>query len=435
MSNYRSFGLAQWLQHIQRQHWRSVEMKLDRISEVWKRLDGDKTALVIAVAGTNGKGSCVAMMESILTTAGCQTGSYTSPHLLHYNERICINGAPVSDALLTDTFCQIEQARGNIGLTYFEYGTLCALRIFQQQGVQVSVLEAGMGGRLDAINMIDNDIALITCIGIDHQQWLGSDTESIGAEKAGIINTNARAVFAAADMPRSVGAIASVANAMLLQAGKDYQLVAAQNSNSRRQRYRWHTDHADIAADWHDINGLIAPLYGRHQAQNLGGVIACLGLTSDISGVTPAHLQPGLAATRLAARCQIIAEQPLIVLDVAHNADAAEQLSFFMQDHPVAGLTHAVLGVLQDKALMPLLSNIATGVDRWFLATLNGDRGQTAAQLQRKMLTHWSAAKTNLYDSPVAAYQAAVEAAEPADCVIIFGSFYTVSDILGILQR
>ena len=186
LPDYHGFDLDQWLDHIQNQHWRSIELTLDRVSEVWQRLQGQKAPFVITIAGTNGKGSCVAMLESILRHSGQRTGSYTSPHLVHYNERVCIDGQPVSDEAICAGFRQIESARAEIPLTYFEFGTLCALLVFMQHGVDAWVLETGMGGRLDAVNIIQNDIALITSIGLDHEQWLGSDREEIGREKSGV---------------------------------------------------------------------------------------------------------------------------------------------------------------------------------------------------------------------------------------------------------
>ena len=429
-ADFRQFDLAQWLEYIQRQHWRTIEMELDRISDVWRRLDGQCSRLVFTVAGTNGKGSCVAMLESVLRHSGLKTGSYTSPHLVRYNERVCIDGQPASDGLLIDAFCEIEQARGKIPLTYFEFGTLLALRVFQMEKVDVSILETGMGGRLDAVNMVANDVALITSVGLDHQQWLGDDVETIAREKAGIINNGGRAVFASGEMPDAIAEGAENAGAMLWKSGRDFEIKPESNTGF----WRFVVTNPDVAADWRNISGLQPPFIGRHQIQNLGGVIASLAMTAEHTGVRPEHLGPGLEQTTIIARCQIIDRSPLTVLDVAHNEGSANELAAFLESHPVDGGTHAVFGVLEDKDLMSILGAISPLVDVWHLATLTGERGRTSAELGQKLLALWPQANCNEYDSPVSAWEGAKAYLRGTDRLIIFGSFYTVGDILASLE-
>ncbi|MDD9854866.1 MAG: Mur ligase family protein, partial [Gammaproteobacteria bacterium] len=274
--------LGDWLAHIQTQHWRSIDLQLDRIARVWQRLRGRPAGLVISVAGTNGKGSSVAMLDAVLRAAGLSTGAYTSPHLARYNERVKINGRAVEDAELCAAFAAIEAARDGVPLTYFEFGTLCALLIFARRRVDASLLEVGMGGRLDAVNLVDNDLALITCIGIDHAQWLGDTRDAIGAEKAGIMKRGAAAVCADPSPPPCIAQLATERGCALAQAGLDYQITR------RDGGVEWRSATSTVVAagpEWRCLK-LETPLPGACQADNLGGVVAALALTRARSGVT-----------------------------------------------------------------------------------------------------------------------------------------------------
>lgn len=425
--------LCDWLAHIQSQHWRSVDMQLDRIARVWRNLGGQRSGRVISVAGTNGKGSCVAMLQAVLRAAGLTTGSYTSPHLVRYNERVRVNGRAVDDAALCAAFAEIERARAGIPLTYFEFGTLCALRVFQQRRVEVSLLEVGMGGRLDAVNLLDNDIALLTSIGIDHAQWLGNDREHIGAEKAGIMKEGALAVCADPRPPSSIARIAAEQQCALLQHGVDYHLEA------RADGIEWRSEHPAVAP-WSRISCLRAPLGGAGQAHNLGGVVTTLALARARFGIdiSEQHLRDGLASTRLAARCQVIAaanaNAPDIVLDVAHNIDSAAALAAFLAQRPTAGITHGVFGALADKPVAAIANALDGVIDRWYPASLAGERGQSADELKAQ-LPATAAATASVYDSPLAAYHAAVNAAGARDRIVVFGSFHTAGDILAHLAN
>lgn len=430
LTDHRSFGLDQWLEHIQRQHFRSIDLRLDRIESVWERLGGEKPPLVITVAGTNGKGSSVAMLEAVLRRAGRRTGSYTSPHLVRYNERIRIDGEPAGDEGIIEAFRRIEDARGGTGLTYFEYGTLCALLVFQQQSVDVALLETGMGGRLDAVNIIANDLALITSIGLDHQQWLGSDREQIGREKAGIIKPGARVVCTDPAPPTAIAEVAAERGALLLQSGQDYRVEADGQSGA----CRWSSDDAAVPADWRRLRDLPVSLPGDWQVQNLGGVIAALALTADRSGVTPAHLADGLSAVSLAGRCQVLPGHPLTIIDVAHNEDSAAGLARFLDANPVAGVTHGVFGVLADKALENVLSELGDRIDHWHLAGIAGERGQSAESLAQKMLAWRPGLDFRRHEDAVAAFRGAREVADVADRIVAFGSFFIVGDIIAALE-
>ncbi len=431
MADYLDHSLDDWLQHIQVQHWRLIELKLDRIESVWERLGGIRTPIVFTIAGTNGKGSCVAMIESVLRAGGLRTGSYTSPHLVQYNERVCIDGKPVSDQLLIDAFCQIERARAEIPLTYFEFGTLCALLIFQQQGVAASILETGMGGRLDAVNIIDNDLALITSIGLDHEQWLGSDREQIGAEKAGVFKPGGKAVCADPDPPASIARAARVVGATLLQVDQDFAWEPGRDP----KQINWSGNAEQIPLNWQSIENLSPPFIGDHQRQNLSGCVAALAATQNLTGISLEQLHQGLATASLPARCQIISTRPMIILDVAHNADSADQLAHFLQGQMVDGNTYAVFGVLADKSLVPIVKNIAPHIDHWNCVTLEGDRGQSAADLEAALLSVIPTAKAAQFSNPVVGFRNAESRARKQDRIVIFGSFHTVGDIIGAREQ
>ena len=429
MNDFRQYDLSHWLEHIQTQHWRSIDLTLDRIDQVWRNLTGQRSDLVITIAGTNGKGSCVAMLEAVLLDAGLRVGSYTSPHLVRYNERIRINGHAVSDVTLCNAFQQIEYARNGIPLTYFEFGTLCALVIFQQQQVEAAILEVGMGGRLDAVNLIENDIALITSIGIDHAQWLGNSRETIAAEKAGVLKKNALAVSADSQPPQIIARIAADQRCTILQNEVDYRTELQGNS------IVWTSRHPAIPAGWQTIPGLKQPISGSQQMNNLGGVIAVLALTCKRTGVTRINLVNGLANTRLTARCQVIGSSPEIILDVAHNRDSAIELAAFLRQRQVNGKTLAVMGALADKPVSEIFAGLDGEIDHWYLATLTGERGQTAENLKNQLIGLGCTSPVAIGDTPVSAYLAAMADAGVHDRLVIFGSFYTVGDIIGHLEN
>lgn len=429
---YNKFQLGEWLEYIQEQHWRTMDLTLDRITEVWEILGEPKAEFTIAIAGTNGKGSCVSMLDAIYQQAGKKTGAYTSPHLVRFNERIKISGIESSDKEICKAFVQIEEGRGDIPLTYFEYATLCALVIFSARDVEIAILEVGMGGRQDAVNMLDNDQALITSIGLDHEQWLGSDREIIATEKAGIIKENGLVVCSESDLPKSVRGIADTKNATLIKINKDYFV------ESDERGVFWRSDHPSIPESWRNITDLVIPFPGEHQISNLGGVIASLSLTSAKTGVVVEDLQAGLDRAVLTGRCQVVQSansyQPEIIVDVAHNEDSARELWRFLSDRPCNGNTYAVLGVLGDKAMDLIVQPISELVDRWILASLSGERGQTATELGENLSASVRDADWEACENPIEAFLTAKNLAKPGDRIVIFGSFYTVGDIIGFLE-
>ncbi|MDA7955922.1 MAG: bifunctional folylpolyglutamate synthase/dihydrofolate synthase [Gammaproteobacteria bacterium] len=441
--------LADWLEHIQKQHWRSIDMRLDRAAEVWEKLgvasDLHSHSLTITIVGTNGKGSCVAMLEAVLREAGLRVGSYTSPHLVRYNERVRVNGREAGDEELCRAFSAVESARGSVPLTYFEFGTLCALWLFARARAQVLLLEAGMGGRLDAVNIVKNDLALITSIGMDHARWLGDDREKIAAEKAGVLKTGALAVCADPHPPECIARIAAERDCMLLQSGRDYKIAPHKSESENEHKnagdfFDWQSAHAAVPESWRCMDGLRAPLPGARQRDNLGGVITTLALLRGKTKLGRTTMRAGLAKTALRARCQVIAGAPEIILDVAHNRDSAKTLAEFLARRAPAKRAYGVAGILADKPLAEIFAEICGAVDCWHFATLGGERGQPASALRDALaqIAPEAASAAKLHDTPLAAFLAAVGAAAAekggSARVIVFGSFQTVGAILGHLE-
>ena len=417
-------ALAAWLDRIQRQHPRAIALGLDRVREVALRMQLRRPARkVITIGGTNGKGSTVAYVEAIARAAGWRVGAYTSPHLLAYNERVRIDGQDADDAALVAAFEAVEAATAGTALTYFEYGTLAALWLFQQAGLDLAILEVGLGGRLDAVNLIDADVAVVTTVDLDHQDWLGEDRESIGREKAGIARAGKPLVIGDDDPPTSVLAHAYAIGASAIRAGCDY-LVAMDDDGS------W---------SWREVGFVLrlpAPgIAGTAQVRNAAAAIAAVrALRTPIRRDAYAR---GIGAARVPARLQQFDDRGVTVLvDVAHNPQAAAELSRWLQHAPVAGRTLAVFSALGDKDLVGLVTAVAPGVDAWFLAGLAdaGPRGLTVDAVAERLI-HTPASHGDRYADVAQALAAARAQAAPSDRIVVFGSFHTAATALQVLQR
>lgn len=410
-------SLTQWLNWQETLHPVTIDLTLERVTRVHKVMALPKPApVVIIVGGTNGKGSCVAMLESILRAGGYRVGTYSSPHLLKYNERIRIDGIEASDRAIIEAFEKIDSTRGETSLTYFEFGTLAALHLFTRQPLDAVVLEVGMGGRLDATNIVDADLALISSVGLDHQQWLGGDREAIGCEKAGIFRAGCPAVYGEPDPPHSV-------------------LRAAQQRGTRL--YRVENDYAYAVAtsgwDWYfqqdKIQDLPQPrLYGRHQYQNAAAVLMALRALAQVLPVDVSAIRRGLSTVTLVGRYQRIADQPEVRLDVAHNPDAFRMLAAMLETLP-SRVTHLVLGVLEDKAIDDMLPLLATHIDCWYLAAPNTPRGLPAERLESAVKSY-SQKPVFVYTSIAAAFAAARSSARDSERILVTGSFFTVAEIM-----
>nr|WP_115576613.1 bifunctional tetrahydrofolate synthase/dihydrofolate synthase [Xanthomonas campestris] len=413
--------LSEWLAYIEQQHPQNIAMGLERVREVAARLQIAAPAThVIVVGGTNGKGSTVAFIEAIGRAAGWKVGAYTSPHLLRYNERVRIEGVEASDAQLVAAFAAVEAARGDTALTYFEFGTLAALWLLQQSALELAVLEIGLGGRLDAVNIIDADVAVITTVDIDHTDWLGEDREAIGAEKAGIIRGWKPVVLGEIDPPSSVLRRAYQLGANAIRAGSDYF-----HEPIDAQHWRWR----DVAQTLElPMPALQAPV----QLANAAAAIAALqALPVEVPATAWAQ---GVAAAQLPGRLQRIARDGVeLMLDVGHNPQAARALAQALGTATPAGTTVALYAALADKDVQGVVEALAGCVDQWALAGLEGARGQSAEAL-RARLQGTAAAQAACHGDVADALRAVLAGARPGDRVLVFGSFHTVADALQALH-
>ena len=418
-----ALSLAGWLDHIGQQHPNAIELGLERVREVADRLGLHKPAKhVITVGGTNGKGSTVAFIESIARAAGLKVGSYTSPHLLRYNERVRIDGEEVSDTSLVAAFEAVEAARGETTLTYFEFGTLAALWLFQQSALDLVVLEVGLGGRLDAVNVVDPDVAVITTVDIDHTDWLGEDREAIGQEKAGIARPWKPLVLGEIDSPSSVLRHAYAIGANAIRLGSDFF-----HEPVDQDHWRWR----EVGVELELPNpALAAPI----QRANAATAIAALRAL-DIDIPTGAFAR-GVATASVPGRLQRLDLQGVpVIVDVAHNPQAARELAQWLQAEPVTGATHAVFAALSDKDVEGVVAALQQDVAHWHLAGLQdvGARGQDVDALAARLAAS-AAASGSRHTSVAAALQAVRSAAEPGDRILVLGSFHTAAEAIRFLR-
>ncbi|WP_448135339.1 bifunctional tetrahydrofolate synthase/dihydrofolate synthase [Stenotrophomonas rhizophila] len=417
MTTARPQTLSAWLSHIEQQHPATIDMGLERVRSVAQALGlAQPGAHTVVVGGTNGKGSTVAFIEAIARAAGWKVGAYTSPHLLRYNERVRIDGQDVTDEALMAAFNAIEDARGSTTLTYFEYGTLAALYLFAQAGLDLAVLEVGLGGRLDAVNIVDSDVAVITTVDIDHSEWLGEDRETIGVEKAGIIRGWKPVILGETDPPSSVLARAYLLGANAIRGGSDFfaDVIDA-------QQWRWR----DVGFS---IDLPTPALRGPIQLRNAASAIAALR-TLD-KPLPRAAIAEGVANARIRGRLESVQRTGVDVLvDVGHNPQAARELAAALKAAPVAGRTRAVFAALQDKDAAGVVEALGGQVDDWHLAGLDGARAQSAQALQAR-LHDTPAAAAQQHATVADALEAALAAAAAGDRVLVFGSFHTAAQAL-----
>jgi dihydrofolate synthase/folylpolyglutamate synthase len=412
--------LDDWLAHCERLHPKTIELGLDRVSAVARRMGLQFTCPVFTVAGTNGKGSTCAMLEAILLQAGWRTGVYTSPHLVHFEERCRIAGEIVKADELAPHFERVEAAREGASLTYFEFTTLAIMGLMADSQLDVAILEVGLGGRLDAVNIVDADCAVITSIDLDHMEFLGPDRESIGREKAGIMRTGKPAVVSDPVPPQSVVDRAVEIGADLWLLGRDY------NFQGDKQQWGW-------AGRGRRYAGLGYPaLRGANQLVNASGVLAALESMRAQLPVTAQAVRNGLAMVELPGRFQIVPGQPALVLDVAHNPHSVAALAANLDAMGFYPVTHAVFGAMGDKDLAPMLQKVMPIVDRWYFTDLPTPRAESAANLEAKWraLEKRADARSSTHASPAEAFAAARASANPADRIVVFGSFYTVGGVL-----
>ena len=413
-------SLADWLAHAEHLHPKNIELGLERVRAMAQKLGLAFDCPVITVAGTNGKGSTCAMLESILMHAGYRTAVFTSPHLVHFEERLRLSGEAVKAEALAAHFEAVEEARGDMTLTYFEFTTLALLLCTVASKPDVAILEVGLGGRLDAVNVVDADCAIITSIDLDHMEFLGPDRESIGFEKAGIMRAGRPVIVSDPVPPQSVIAHAEAIGADLWRVGRDF------NVSGDKQQWGW-------SGRGRRYSGLAYPaLRGANQLVNAAGVLAALEALRPRLPVTAQAVRIGLASVELPGRFQIVPGEPALVLDVAHNPHAVAALAENLDAMGFYPTTHGVFGVMADKDLAPMFARIGPMIDRWYFTDLPTPRAAKAADLQAR----WEAQNTradasaSAHAGPMEALQAAIDRADPADRIVVFGSFFTVGGVL-----
>ncbi len=418
-----SASLDTWLSYLESIHAKTMDLGLDRVREVARRLDLRLPCTTITVAGTNGKGSTCAMLEAILLAAGYRVGTYTSPHLVRFNERARLDGEPVDDAALIGQFVAVEAARGEVSLTYFEFTTLAILRLFAHSGLDVAILEVGLGGRLDAVNIIDADCAIVTSIDLDHTEWLGSTREEIGREKAHIFRSGKPAICTDPQLPESVLKYAREIGADLRRFGVDF------NYTADRQQWNW-------AGRERRRNAMAYPaLRGANQLLNASGVLAALESLEDRLAVPQQAVRQGLLNVRLPGRFQIIPGRPTLILDVAHNPHAVAVLAQNLDSMGFFPYTYAVFGMLADKDVDAVIAQLGDRIDHWYCTNLTGPRAASADFLADRLraagIPEADADRSiTLCDTPSQALAMVRERATENDRIVVFGSFLTVAEVL-----
>lgn len=409
-------GWLRWLDGGQRGQ---IELGLDRCEQVAAMLGLSRPApTVVTVAGTNGKGSSVALLDRIWRAAGYRVGTYTSPHLIRYNERVRIGGTEVDDAQLCEAFEAVEAARCDVPLTYFEFGTLAALFIFERSELDIAILEVGLGGRLDAVNIVDADVALIATIGLDHEDWLGSTRDAIGTEKAGIMRAHRPVVCSDNEAPGTILQQALLLGAELTLLGSDFAFEEEDETWTWWSRTRV-------------LSGLPRPhLLGRHQYRNASGALQVVELLRERHPVTEAHLHEGLEEVVLHGRFHCVENEFEYVMDVAHNPQAAGSFVATLATMPETGRTHAIVGMLSTKNHVEYLRCLAGVVDEWHFASLPGPQGADAEDLAGSIAKVHPGASCHCHASVEAAHAAVERVARPGERVLVLGSFITVGAMM-----
>lgn len=405
--------LSTWLYYLEHLHSQAIELGLDRVKAVADKLDLLQPApFVFTVAGTNGKGTTCRTLEAILIAAGLRVGVYSSPHLVRYTERVRIQGEELPEEAHCQSFATLEAGRGEVSLTYFEYGTLSALKLFKDAKLDVVILEVGLGGRLDATNIVDANVAVVTSIALDHTDWLGPDRESIGREKAGVFRGNRPAIVGEPDMPQSIADVAAEKGADL------YRLGDCWNYRLAGDRWRWEATEGEVLEDLPVPN---VPL------PNAATALAALHFST--LEIPHAAIRSGLQQAQLPGRFQTVSESPRLILDVAHNPHAASYLAGRLRELPRNGVqVRAVVGMLHDKDIAGTLACLAAEIDQWYCAPLEGPRGASVEELAVHLT------QAHQFTDVVSAWQQAMQDADSQDIVIVCGSFHTVAHVMAALD-
>ena len=419
-------SLNDWLAYLEAMHPVAIEMGLERVAAVGARLDLHFECPVITVGGTNGKGSTCAMLESMLMQGSYKVGLYTSPHIIHFNERARIDGQSVSDDALCAAFAAVEAVRDNVSLTYFEFTTLAILKLFADAKLDVVILEVGLGGRLDAVNIVDPDVAIVTSVDLDHQQYLGDTREQIGFEKAGIFRPQRAAICSDPAAPPSLVAHAEAIGADLWLIGRDFSYAG--------DRQQW--SYQGRAVRRHAL--AYPSLRGANQLLNASAALAALEVLRERLPLGAQEIRAGLVLVELPARFQVLPGRPAVILDVAHNPHAAATLAQNLDQMGFYPYTHAVFGAMADKDIGGILAHLKDRIDHWYCCDLPLPRAATAASLAGALehagcgASAEAGAKRSVqcFKTPADAYAAARDRMSENDRIIVFGSFFTVAGVM-----
>ncbi len=413
--------LDQWVEYIQTLHFREIELSLERVRSVFMRMYPNGLPYkVVTLSGTNGKGSTAEIIASIYREAGYQVGKFTSPHLVHFNERFNLNGASVDDKSLLAAFESVEASRQDTPITFFEYGTLLAIELFASKGIQVAVMEVGLGGRLDSVNILDADISIVTSVSIDHTSWLGNTIEEIAYEKVGIARSEKPLVLGLSTPPKNMLDYALELGSLVSVIGQDFTYHHAGGDD-------W---------DWSDqagnvLTGLPLP-YGQAgvQLSNCCLALRAVQLMSEQLMVSDSEIYQGIEKAIILGRCQIVKRDPTIVLDVSHNENSVSRLAHFIQTIiKPSGRMIAVCGMLKDKQIKASLQQINPSIDQWYVASIHNERGASSSDMAESV-SELGARNVEQYDHVENAYDAALATLTTDDCLVVFGSFHIVGDIL-----
>ncbi|MFA6178941.1 MAG: bifunctional tetrahydrofolate synthase/dihydrofolate synthase [Candidatus Methylopumilus sp.] len=416
-------SLTEWLAYIEALHPKSIAMGLDRVNEVKNRLNLYPDFPIIIVAGTNGKGSTCAMLERIYHEAGYRVASYSSPHLLRYNERVRVACQDAQDEQLVRAFSAVELARKDTQLTYFEYGTLAAMWLFIQSGVDVAILEVGLGGRLDAVNAFEPSCAIVTSIDIDHIEFLGNSRESIGIEKAGVFRQGIAAICGDPNPPQSLIEHANSIGAELKRIHSEFNVELT-------------GDQWVYSTPGMKMTGLPVPaLVGGFQLNNAACAITAVAELQAVLPVKFEHLVSALNAVRLAGRFQCYGSKPPVILDVAHNPHAAQSLALNLSQMPCSGRTLAVFGMLADKDMVGVIQAVGGEIDSWYVASIENVRGAQALQLLAIVHAQFPQSTLTAYQDVTSAFHQACLDASENDRIVVLGSFFTVADVMRALPE
>ena len=424
--------VSQWVDYIQTLHVREIDLSLDRVKQVYQTLYPQGVAFtVIGVAGTNGKGSVAELLASIYRQSTYAVGKYTSPHLLNFNERININGQDVSDRALINAFERVEASRANVRLTFFEFGTLVAIDVFMRANLDVVIMEVGLGGRLDASNILDADVAIVTSISIDHTAWLGEDINTIAAEKIAIAKPGRVCVIGMPELPHSIIAYCSKNDIQTFVYGKEFHASLNKSGSS------WDWRSADC-----EMQSLALP-FGQsgHQLTNASVALQAVRLLQTRLELSDEQIRSGLRDASIRGRCQIVSTKPDIILDVAHNAGSVKSLLQFLEHRANGGRLLAVCGMLQEKEIGNTLGQMLDCVDEWHFASIDSPRGASAADVEQRVNTRLqlvnqaASLKSFQYVTAIDAYQSACSRLQSDDSLVVFGSFFIVSDIIRHLKN